>query len=194
MRLHLNGVSQMFSRFVHSLRTLPALGVAAVLALVTIMVATTATTAVAAPPVRQQIDQAWVDPDLSAYCGFPVGVRVQGPLIMHDGGNRIEGANYRVTYTNMNTGRQAGLRTSGHQVLLNQELNGNLLTYDLGFRGGSRLVVPGTVVNIDVGYTDWHYVFDVTDPNTWIVVEFSVVSHGKHTPLSAELLRSVLSL
>jgi hypothetical protein len=148
------------------------------------------TPAAAAPPEIEEIDVSFVDPFFEEACGFPVEVRIQGTLIIHNGGEMIEGADYQITYTNLDSGRTVVLRLSGNQRSTVQEIEG-LLVIDFSFSGGSRVIVPGTAVVIDVGRVVEHIVLDA---ETFELISLDVTDVGRSDEFTLELLCLLLSL
>jgi hypothetical protein len=144
---------------------------------------------VADQPQRIPIDDTFIDPFLSGVCGFPVQVHIQGTLIVGTKGDLLttRGADYSVTFTNLDTGKSIVVRTSGLQL---DELNLGEGVFNFTFSGASRLVIPGTAVFIDAGRTEQTITFD---PVTGEIISFSFTQHGRHDTLTFEMICMLLS-
>lgn len=144
--------------------------------------------AFAAPPTIIDVKEKFEDVGLTQACGFPVEVSVTGQLIVRsrDGTEDTTGANYQVTFTNVESGKSFTLRTSGLQRISSTDTSSTF-----SFFGGDKIVVPGMgAVFINVG----KFVQTVTfDPQTGEVIDVEIVREGRDAELSAQLICSLLA-
>jgi hypothetical protein len=82
--------------------------------------------AIAADPHRTPFDSTFIDPDLSALCGAPVEVHLEGTAIdtRRNGIDSTRYADFTFTYTNLGTGRSAELRIAGLRQISSSLENG----------------------------------------------------------------------
>jgi hypothetical protein len=145
------------------------------------------TPAFAAPPLIIHVNDVFEDPFLSDQCGFPVEVSTTGQLIIRsrDSMEDTTGANYKVTLTNLESGKSITIRTSGLQRI---SFTDTSITFS--FSGGDKLVVPGQgAVFINVG----RFVQTITfDPETGEVT-VDTVNVGHPDELSIEQICALLA-
>lgn len=143
--------------------------------------------AVAAPPTIIEVNDVFEDEFLTQACGFPVEVSITEQLIIRsrDGTEDTTGANYKVTLTNVESGKSITFRTSGLQRISSSDT-----TVTFSFFGGSKLVVLGEgAVFIDVG----KFVETVTfNPETGEVIEVETVRKGHVDEISTEEICTLL--
>lgn len=141
----------------------------------------------AAPPMIIDINDVFQDEVLTQACGFPVEISTTGQLIIRsrDGREDTTGANYQVTYTNVQSGTSFTIRTSGLQRFSSTDT-----TFSLAFFGGSRLVVPGEgAVFIDAGKL---VQTGTLNPETGEVIVVETVRTGRADELSIERICTLL--
>ena len=141
----------------------------------------------AAPPTIIDVNNVFEDEFLTQACGFPVEVSVTGKLIIRsrDGRQDTTGANFQVTFTNLESGQSVTIRTSGLQRISSTDT-----TFTFSFFGGDKLVVPGEgAVFINVG----KFVETVTfDPETGELISIETVRRGRADELSPERICTLL--
>jgi hypothetical protein len=118
---------------------------AVVIVLASVGVARLAPAVRADQPIFEEIDFSYVDPFLSEECGFPVGVTVQGTLIITSNGNTTgtRGAGYTVTFTNLDSGKSFYYKVAGLQSV-SDSIAGDIETLVFSFSGNAiHVVVPG---------------------------------------------------
>ena len=143
-------------------------------------------TSLADMPERFSVDFTSVETEL---CGFPVEVHLQGILVIRSGGEETTGANYRTTFTNLETGKSVVLRLSGLQTST-VEASGDLLVFTFSFSGGSRLVVPGGGTAIDVGRITETFVLN---PDTGDIISDEITDVGRSDSILTDMICQVLS-
>src|SRR5262245_17317725 len=98
--------------------------------------------AFASPPERLVIDDTFIDPFFEEACGIQVEVHTEGTLTIRADGSteKTTGANYKTTFTNLETGKSVILRLSGLQTITT-EVSDDLITIIFTFSGGNKLVI-----------------------------------------------------
>jgi hypothetical protein len=147
-------------------------------------------------PTFTDLDFSFTDPVLSAQCGFPVQVRIQGKLIESQVGDTLmtRGAGYSVTFTNLSTGQSFLYQVSGLQEL-SLTVEGNIATETFSFSGAPvRLISPTLGVKVVTAgrIIDTAVVNISTNPPT--LISFEHTEHGNFSnALTDETICSLLS-
>ena len=160
-------------------------------ALVALAAALPATSTRAAGPEFIEIDDRYVDPFLSEFCGFPVEIHLQGKLIIKPVGAAVttRGSGYRATYTNLDTGATVTQHVSG-VVFESDVFEGNLYTYEFSFSGGTKFVSARNGAVVSAGHQTFRVVVDL-ERFQLILVESRASGH--FDSFTAELLCEWLS-
>ncbi len=141
----------------------------------------------AARPTIIDVNGVFEDAFLTEACGFPVEVSTTGKLIIRsrDGREDTTGANFQVTFTNLESDKSVTIRTSGLQRISSTDT-----TSTFSFFGGDKLVVPGEgAVFINVG----KFVETVTfDPETGEQISIETVRKGRVDEFSIERICTLL--
>jgi len=144
------------------------------------------------PPEHIDVDETFLDESLTAFCGFPVEQHVQGQLGIQQRGDTVAttGANFRRTFTNLDTGQSVELYISGLQEETFDPVKG---LFRLSFSGRmAQIVVPGEgAVFVDAGRFVQTVLFD---PETGEVISVEIIDRGRNEDVPLEVvLRSLLS-